>query len=119
MQRPRVRSLLLALAALSATGCYKASFVEPHAVVQERKDEWTSFYLFGLVGTAEVDARKLCPSSEVVGVATGANVGTGVVTVLTLGIYAPRKVYVACGTHGKPQHPPHHPAHHPVAEVSR
>lgn len=98
MSFDRVVRLVGLLAALGATGCYRATFIEPRATVNERKDEWTSFYVFGLVGTAEIDARKMCPGSEVVGVATGSNAGTATLTVLTLGIYAPRKVYVACGT---------------------
>jgi hypothetical protein len=88
----------LALAAMSSTaGCYKATFVEdPSAVRQEpTHEEWSNHYVFGLVGDKEYDTREWCP--EGVSMArTGGNVGTSALTIVTLGIYAPRKVYVTC-----------------------
>lgn len=93
--RRRLGVPLLA-AALSLTGCAKATFVQPGNVGQDRHEEWTDFYVFGLVGEEHIDARKFCPD-RVAQVRTGANAGTLVVTILTIGIYAPRKVYVTCG----------------------
>jgi hypothetical protein len=34
-------------------------------------------------------------------VQTGANFGTGLVSILTIGIYTPRKVYVTCAANGR------------------
>lgn len=94
----QVRSVAAALLVLSAglgSGCYKATFIDPNASAGEEHEEWTDFYIFGLVGEEEVDARRFC-QGPVALVRTGGNFGTGIVTVLTIGIYAPRKVYVTC-----------------------
>jgi hypothetical protein len=48
------------------------------------------------VGDKEYDVREWCPNGT--GVArTGGNVGTTMLTIVTIGIYAPRTVYVTCG----------------------
>ena len=115
-------SLALGVASVIAlSGCFKATFVadasmaglgtapeealsrgpagEPvlvtHPVTGWSSDEWQSFWLFGLAGTAEVDTRSVCPQGVAV-VRTGGNGWTGLVSVVTLGIYTPRKVYVRC-----------------------
>ena len=90
--------LVLALATLSATaGCYKATFVEdPSAAKREpTHEEWSNHYVFGLVGDKEYDTRDWCPNGIAMA-RTGGNVGTSSLTIVTLGIYAPRKVYVTC-----------------------
>lgn len=78
-----------------STGCFKATFIDPNATAGVEHEEWTDFYLFGLVGTEEYDVRQFC-QGPVAMVRTGANFGTGVISVLTLFIYMPRKVYVTC-----------------------
>jgi hypothetical protein len=87
------------LASLCLSGCYKASFVDPNAVPGARHEEWTSFFLYGLVGNEERQIREYC-QGPVAELRTGANVGTAVVSVVTLGIYTPRKVYVTCAKPG-------------------
>jgi hypothetical protein len=94
------RSLCAALALTATTtiaGCYKATFVEtPEAAKREpTHDEWTDHYVFGLVGDEEYDTREFCPGGAEA-VRTGGNASTTTITILTLGIYAPRKVYVTC-----------------------
>jgi hypothetical protein len=90
-------AVVAALLGLSATGCYKATFYsDPTAVRGESHDQWTSFFIFGLVGHEKVDVHEFCPAGSVAEVATGGNFGTGLVSGLTLGIYTPRKVYVTC-----------------------
>jgi hypothetical protein len=89
--------LLGALVLSSTVGCYKATFQQPQATPGALHEEWTSFYFWGLAGEEHVDARKFCPAGDVVRVRTGANAGTAVVSLITLGIYMPRKVYVTCG----------------------
>jgi hypothetical protein len=92
-----LRGAACAALAVTASGCYKATFVrDPQAMRGEEHDEWTSFFLFGLVGTERVDVHEFCPSGNVAMVRTGGNFGTGLVSGLTLGIYTPRKVYVTC-----------------------
>lgn len=94
------RAALLAL--VLAAGCYKATFIrDPSAQRGIEHDEWESYFIFGIVGEQTLDVRQFCPDGRVAQVQTGANFGTGLVTGLTLGIYAPRKVYVTCAADGR------------------
>ena len=91
------RLLPFALLAMLLPGCYKASFVRdvpPRGPVQE---QWKSFWLLGVAGHHELDVRQFCPDGNIRLVRTGGDFWTGVVTLFTLGIYAPRIVYVQCG----------------------
>jgi len=86
------------LAALAATaGCYKATFIrDPQAIRGVEHDQWTNFFVFGLVGEQNLDVHQFCPDGRVAEVQTGANFLTGIVSLFTIGIYTPRKVYVTC-----------------------
>ena len=108
---------LVAATMLGATGCFKATFISDPSVVRgEMHDEWTSFFVFGLVGTEHVDVREYCRGA-VAEVRTGANAGTVVVSVVTLGIYTPRKVYVTCAARpGAPSERPASPDDSPHEE---
>ena len=88
----------MVLACLLATaGCYKATFLrDTKAVRGVERDRWADFFLFGLVGEETLDIAEFCPEGRVAEVQTGGNFGTGLVYVLTVGIYTPRKVYVTC-----------------------
>lgn len=98
--RRRALCSCLALApALAASGCYKATFIQPKTAAGVERDEWTDFFLFGLVGDEQRDVRQYCESS-VARVRTGGNFGTGLVSFVTLGIYTPRKIYVTCVDEG-------------------
>lgn len=89
--------LLAATVLFSSIGCYRATFFEdPDVQAGEEHDEWTDFYVFGLVGTEAFEIRRFCPTGQVAEVKTGGNFGTAVVSFLTIGIYTPRKVYVTC-----------------------
>ena len=55
----------------------------------------------GRVNEQDIDVKQFCPDGRVAQVVTGGNFGSGIVTFLTLGIYAPRKVYVTCATDGR------------------
>lgn len=89
-----------ALLAVVVTGaCYKATFVaDPGSTKRATThEEWTHHYVFGLVGEdTTYDVRRWCEGEAGV-VRTGGNAGTVLATIFTLGIYAPRKVYVTCG----------------------
>lgn len=100
-QRSWVRAATAALVCLSLSGCYKATFIrDAEAVRGEEHDQWTTFFLYGLIGTEEVDVKEFCPNGDVAVVRTGGNFGTGFVSAITLGIYTPRKVYVTCAKGG-------------------
>ncbi|HXN55336.1 MAG TPA: hypothetical protein VN874_03635 [Myxococcales bacterium] len=97
MRRTAGLSLLLSALALNATGCYKATFIRDASATRGvEKDKWADFFIFGLVGEETFNVRDFCPDGRVAEVRTGGNFGTGLVSILTLGIYAPRKVYVTC-----------------------
>jgi hypothetical protein len=86
---------------LCMSGCYKATFYKNASVVKgEEHEEWTDFFVFGAVGSEQIDVKKFCPTGEAAVIRTGGNVGTQLVGALTIGIYTPRKVYVTCAADG-------------------
>src|SRR5688572_19823451 len=90
-------AVLATLLAIAASGCYKATFMgNPNVVKGADHDQWNSFFLWGLVGEETLDVRQFCSGGRVAQVRTGANVLTGLVSLVTLGIYAPRMAYVWC-----------------------
>lgn len=88
---------LATLVMLSTSGCYKATFVEHRSTPKRQPThaKWTHHYFLGLIGRGDHDADELCPEGTA-GVQTAGDLTTGVVTIATLGIYAPRRVYVTC-----------------------
>ena len=96
MNRAWLKVLLLA-ATLASSGCYRATFYrDPSVSKGETHDQWTNFYVFGLVGKQRVDVRPFCPGGDIASVQTGGNFATGLVSLVTIGVYTPRKVYVTC-----------------------
>ena len=90
-------AVLATLLAIAATGCYKATFIaNPRLVRGADHDQWNSFFLWGLVGEETLDVRQFCSGGQVAQVRTGANFLTGLVSFVTIGIYAPRMAYVWC-----------------------
>lgn len=96
--RSLLQNALLAGVLLTATsGCYRATFYrDPNVVKADEHEEWSDFYLFGLVGTESFEVRHFCPRGDAAVAKTGGNFATGLVSVVTIGIYTPRKVYVTC-----------------------
>lgn len=96
--RALLRNALVVCALLgSSSGCYKATFYrDPSVLKGDEHEQWSDFYVFGLVGTEDFDVRHFCPSSDAAVAKTGGNFMTGFVSVITIGIYTPRKVYVTC-----------------------
>jgi hypothetical protein len=96
-----------AVAWLAVTaGCYKATFYQnPQVTSGDQHEEWTDFFLFGLVGNQSIEVGRYCPPNSVAVVRTGANAGTGFVSVITLGIYTPHKVYVTCAAPARAEYP--------------
>lgn len=92
----RIRGLALLLLVLFLNGCgFTYHFRDGDGVRGEEHDEWASYFLFGLVGDHEIDVRELCPQG-VYEITTGTNFLTWLVTMVTVGIYNPRKVNVWC-----------------------
>ena len=86
---------------LGMSGCYKATFYKNASVVKgEEHEQWTDFFVFGMVGSEQIDVKKFCSNGDAAVIRTGGNVGTGLVGALTIGIYTPRKVYVTCAAGG-------------------
>lgn len=77
------------------TACH-ASFRDSRYPRGEVKTEWVDFYVFGLLGHAEIDVRDHCKSGYAREVYLSSDILTIGVTVLTLGIYVPRKVTITC-----------------------
>jgi hypothetical protein len=94
------RIALLALLLGAGACAEKATFVRDQRDLQAEKgverEEWLNFWMFGLVGEQDREARQLCPDGRVAEVRTHGDFGTGLVTLLTVGIYAPRKISVTC-----------------------
>jgi len=94
---PRAVRQLAAVACLGclAAGC-RATFVEPAHPASAVHSHWTHFYLLGAIGHADLDARDLCAPGRVRSIETYGTLPTTLLTVVTAGIYAPRKVEVTC-----------------------
>jgi len=93
----RIAGRGLLLCAIALSGCYRATFIrDPQAVRGVEHDRWNHFFIFGLVGEADVDVRQFCPDGRVAEVSTQESFLNGLVGIVTLGIYAPRTVYVTC-----------------------
>jgi len=87
---------------LLGTGCYKATFIrDPNAVRGVERDKWVDYFLWGLVNEQTYDVKEFCPDGRIAQVQTGANFGTGIVSLVTLCIYSPRKLYVTCAADGR------------------
>jgi Bor protein len=98
----RLGTVALLAVLLGGTGCFKATFIrDPNVAKGIEQDKWVNFWLWGIVNEQEFDVRQFCPDGRVAQVVTGGNFGTGIVGLLTLGIYAPRKVYVTCAAGGR------------------
>jgi hypothetical protein len=88
---------LLWLLLIGQASCYRASFyTDPKLVRGLEHDRWTDFFVFGLVGTEQIDVRSFCEGKPIAEVKTGGNFATSLVSALTIGIYTPRKMYVTC-----------------------
>jgi hypothetical protein len=92
----RFRVLLAALALTSFTGCYNVTYVAKtrtaSSVVHEKK---MTFWVAGLAGDHDVPAGQLCPGG-VARVHSTTTFVDGLLTGLTLLIYAPRTVKITC-----------------------
>ena len=102
---PSLRSrsfLLFALSALSAiTGCGSTVHAYDVRAVGEEHTQWNSFFLAGSVGEADVDVERVCgPGGTAAEMGVRHNALTVALTIVTIGIYAPRVSTVTCGEVG-------------------
>lgn len=86
--------------AIAATGCathtinYKNPTAQSGGATQSAKQ---SFFLWGLVGGAEVDLVRMCPTG-VAQIQSKTSFGDQLFTFFTGGIYSPMSVNVQCAT---------------------
>jgi Bor protein len=98
----RLGRVALLAVVLGGTACYKATFIrDPSAVKGAEHDRWLDYWFWGLMNEQNVNVREFCPDGRVAEVQTHGNFGTGIVSVVTIGIYAPRKVTVTCAADGR------------------
>ncbi len=90
----RARALALLFGAL-ASAC-AATFQEPRQPKAEHHSVWASYFVLGIIGKNDVDVRDHCRSGRASEIETGSNLATLGVSVLTIGIYTPRRVLVTC-----------------------
>ena len=91
---------LLAVCSVVIAGCAPA-LRAPRAPAHEIRERWLSSFVFGVFGEPALDVRDVCSSGKASAVSVGSNVGTVSVSIVTLGIYTPRKVWVACAPRSK------------------
>ncbi|MFO0570656.1 MAG: hypothetical protein U0263_33780 [Polyangiaceae bacterium] len=91
---PAPRFVVLALVAL--TSACSVTFRDARVPAGEEKSEWAHHYLLGAVGEAEVDVRDHCSTGRAREIWVGEDVLTLGVSIVTLGIYTPRKVAIVC-----------------------
>lgn len=60
-------------------------------------DDSRPFFFWGLVGEERVDVKEICSSSDVKQMQSQQTFVNGLLTGITLGIYAPHSVKVWCG----------------------
>ncbi len=90
-----MRSLLLTTALLCA--CAKVTYVNPKLPATGAEVHQTGdFFLFGLIGTAEIPAYQMCPRG-VARVQSKVTFENLLLHVLTVNIYTPRTYVVRCG----------------------
>ena len=86
----------MAFPALLLTGCYNIGFVTEGAPFAEKGRSLNNpFFLWGLVGENNFDARKVCPNG-VAKMDMYKSAGDGLIQFLTLGLYSPRTVDIWC-----------------------
>ena len=90
--------VLGALVLASTTACFRQVVQTGRApsetIVQQK---WVSTWIFGLVAATPIDARTNCPSG-VATVETLTSFPNGLLSVLTLGIWAPQTVQITCAS---------------------
>jgi Bor protein len=94
----RPRSVLLGLAALVCSACYRVTVVtgaQPSTQTVDRP--WQKSFVYGLVPPPEIDAKQQCAQGFAV-VETERSFLNGLVSVLTYSIFTPMHAKVTCAS---------------------
>jgi hypothetical protein len=86
-----LRWLAALLLAISTSSC------APATVGRGVREISVQEYMFGAFGGATIDVRDVCPSGNVREVSLQRSTGDYVASVVTLGLYLPHEVRIACG----------------------
>jgi hypothetical protein len=95
LRRAVQTAALLAFASSSATGCFKATISDARFQPREQHEVWVDQYVFGLVGSPELDVREFC-SDGPARVGVFENAWAFATTLLSLGLYTPHVATIAC-----------------------
>lgn len=115
--------LFLAAALSFTSGCYHVHVIVPNTVPTDFHRQWVSGWLLGAVGGG-VDTVRFCGGRPIARVSTHRSFGNLFLSWLTLGIYTPSTVTVACGGGAgyiapagqpPPYYPPPQPGHYQPA----
>jgi len=85
--------------ALVLCGCAESAIREPRAPAGPAERAWAHTFLWGLVGSSEVDVRNYC-AAPAARVKAGGDVLSTVLGIVSLGLYLPRVVVVECSRTG-------------------
>lgn len=94
---PRFVRALFALSLLATSGCYKVTHTTGASPTGAPITQKASFFLFGLIGEADVDLKQLCPSG-VAWFQNRAEVGDSIIGCVTCGLYQPMTIEVRCSS---------------------
>lgn len=85
------------LLAVLLGACHKVTYVNPQVPRGGAvHDETGRFFLFGIAGTKNIDAYRMCPTG-VARVQSRSSFGDLFLTALTIGLYTPRSYSIECG----------------------
>lgn len=94
----RPRAILLGLAVVASTGCYRVTVVTgAPAAAQVVDQQWQQSFVFGLVAPPVIDAAPTCQQG-VSSVMTERTFLNGLVGQLSFGIFTPMRAQVTCAS---------------------
>ena len=95
LRRTLRTAAVVGITTLFTTGCFKATLSDARFQHGAERDVWVDQYVFGLVGSPELDVREYC-GAQPARVGLFENGWSFAVTLLTLGLYTPRVATIAC-----------------------
>src|SRR5215471_4137950 len=95
LRRTLRTAAMVAITASFTTGCFKATFSDARFQPAAERDVWVDQYVYGLVGSPELDVRDYC-GAQPAKVGLFENGWSFAVTLLTLGLYTPRVATISC-----------------------
>ena len=95
------KALLTPLLLLAVVGCFKQTYVVGSGapVAPVVYDEWRHHWLAGLINPDhELELQRVCPGTSDATIHQEQTFLNGLISALTVGIYAPRTVQIRCAT---------------------